>query len=420
MTLLHPCRGSVGRSLRGLRAARVLIRLVPPTAVQVGMPRLSPCCAHSTRVTPAAVSHCLVAALTHSELGVSYDEACDLLEDVPVTTLRDFEQRLCEELGQEVVGSSREVTVFDTRDASLTDNEWLRSIHFNDRLDLVQSCIRVHVSPSTGERVPDHSRPPPSAGRTATHLFALAAAPALHHLLTSSGGVGQVPPRASPTRPLAIVVLGAGGCSVPAFLATALRLPGGRAFEVSAVELSSAVVAAARAHFGIAQLEANGALQLYRACASEHLAQIAATRPGSVDVLLIDLESGLAMEHGLRAPPSFVLDAAFLASISSSLSTDGVVALNCIAPAEGLLHVEAIVTAALGGSARGWWLDTGIKASADQAVLMHRVLLIHRAGVEQGVREQIGISSRTLARTMAKLGLGADGSLTPSFSLRQL
>jgi hypothetical protein len=140
--------------------------------------------------------------------------------------------------------------------------EWLRSMHFNDRLDLVQSCVRVRANPaevagagpgragsssssSSRRRVPDHTRPPPSVGRTATHLHGLAAAPALHHMLSRArhrhSSSSQPPPPLPPPPPLGITVLGAGGCSVPAFLAAALRLPGDQACAVDAVELSSAV-----------------------------------------------------------------------------------------------------------------------------------------------------------------------------------
>lgn len=92
-----------------------------------------PCCCATTTVTTrhratsvpeeeeeaatAAASHCLVAALTHGQLGVSYDEACELLEALPVDALAEFEQELREELGQEIVGSCQEITVFDTATA---------------------------------------------------------------------------------------------------------------------------------------------------------------------------------------------------------------------------------------------------------------------------------------------------------------
>ena len=109
------------------------------------------------------------------------------------------------EAGQEIVASTPELTVLDTAlqpgGSSSSSEEkgeegsgghgWLRSLHFNDRVDLVQSCVYVRPSlnyadgnsvSSSGpwcppaDRVVDHAAPPPAEGDTATHLNALLAA----------------------------------------------------------------------------------------------------------------------------------------------------------------------------------------------------------------------------------------------------
>ena len=84
-------------------------------------------------------SHYLLAGLTHKELGVSYAEACRLLQDVDSSAVLEFEADL-RGGGQEIVASTEELTVLDT---AVAEGLWVRSLHFNDRIDLVQSSVHV-------------------------------------------------------------------------------------------------------------------------------------------------------------------------------------------------------------------------------------------------------------------------------------
>ena len=161
---------------------------------------------------------------------MSYEQACDVLESVDVEMLRDFERELAE-AGQQVVSSCRLLSVLDTLEAlDGEDGCWLRSMHFNQRLDFVQSCVRVRGAADAAprQRQPDHSRAPPSTGSTATHLGGLSSALALHQLLARQCGsaAAAAAPAAEGGDALSVLILGAGGCSVPAHLATSLRLPG--------------------------------------------------------------------------------------------------------------------------------------------------------------------------------------------------
>lgn len=299
-----------------------------------------------TRRRFAHTTHWLIAAATHRQLGMSYEEASDALQHVDASMLDEFAAELAKG-GQQVVASTAQVTVLDSAVAEETSGpsrptrSWLRSLHFNDRLDYVQSCVRVKGAAKF--RAADHSQPPPAHGATATHLHLLLVAVGLHRAIVSHTG-----------RPLAedlrIAVLGAGGCSVPAYLATALRLPGGRRAEIDAVELNKDVVAAARTYFGIQNLEETNdklpnRLRVHTQCA---LAWVKAA-PKSVDVLIVDLESGNSTGDRhlgaceVHAPPLAATDLDFLRDVARLVGSHlrpGVVAFNCIATPEGLIKVQ--------------------------------------------------------------------------------
>jgi hypothetical protein len=251
--------------------------------------------------------HFLVAACTHRELGLDYEAACELLGGLPVAlaqslgcvtytivcdrvesvdldTLKEFECELAESGGQEVVFSCRKISVLDTREQSFTGTDtgaesWVRSIHFNERLDFVQvsgaaipfhlvcaapdgsrayacthsvhcsmessvqSCVRVAGAGGPQQRKPDHSSSPPSTGPVSTHLGGLSSALALYGLLAADGTAedsdGQPDGISAALRGsrwlLRVLMLGAGGCSVPAHIATALTLPGARTTAVAQV-----------------------------------------------------------------------------------------------------------------------------------------------------------------------------------------
>lgn len=278
---------------------------------------------------------------------MSYAEASDALQHVEADLLDDFAAELAAG-GQEVVVSTPQLTVLDSAvpggdcDQPSTTS-WLRSLHFNDRLDYVQSCVRVTGTQTCPpkSRSADHRHCPPASGATATHL----------HLLLTAVGLQRANTEHALEEHLRIAVLGAGGCSVPAYLATALRLPRNRAAEIDAVELNEDVVAAARTYFGIQHLEASDVLpnrlRVHTQCALEW----AKDASGKVDVLIVDLQGkpeadgdhrlGTAEVH---APPLMAMSQDFLHSVVKLVgehpTRPGVVAFNCIATPEGLMNVQ--------------------------------------------------------------------------------
>lgn len=310
----------------------------------------------------AHTSHWLVAAATHRSLGISYEEACQTLCDVPQSMLDEFELEL-EAQGQQVVLSTPRLTVLDTEESGDSGNSWLRSLHFNEKLDFVQSCVRVRGDKDCDPiaRIPDHSAPPPSQGSTATHLKILLAAVGLHQVISQLERTAVYDVH----RPMRLAILGAGGCSVPAHLVTALQLPGAKPAEIHAVEVDTEVVATARECFGIGALEkvaqhpgsatdvrdtdANHApvntLQLHTQCAFAWIK--AATEP--IDVLIVDLHGGddevnrlRARERAVYAPPAAATGAEFLHDVTKVVGRVrcGVVAFNVIATPAGLVEVQ--------------------------------------------------------------------------------
>jgi hypothetical protein len=318
--------------------------------------RCCDCRRSSSTAGPAAgpaATRWLVAAASHRQLGMSYAEACDVLSEVPPSVLDEFAADL-KAGGQEVVASSPRLTVLDS--TTEQPGVYLRSLHFNDRLDYVQSCIRVHGAPGcpAQSRTADHSQPPPAHGATATHLHMLLVAVGLHQVVA----LAEEPKPKREQQPLRVAVLGAGGCSVPGHLATALRLPSRRPAEIHAVELDEEVVAAARDCFGIAALEAADSATASNTDTGAntlrvHGSQCALAWVGEaaepIDVLIVDLQGGAeendgasGHERAVHAPPTAATGAAFLRDVAQvvGLSRPGVVAFNCIATPAGLARIE--------------------------------------------------------------------------------
>ena len=244
----------------------------------------------------------------------------------------------------------------------------------------MQSCVLVRggCGDCPTDRVPDHSSAPPSTGATATHLRRLLNAVGLQRLLLPAGDPDPAP--------LRIVVLGAGGCTVPAHLATALRHPA----AVEAVEISPAVVEAAREWFGISAIP-DETLRVHTSCALEWMR--CAEQP--IDVLLIDLESGVSGASGeIRAPPPEVLAPAFLSRIAALVGRlrPGAVAVNTIASESGLGHVASI----LGGyfaDGQAMVLHDSEETEEEDTEWIHAVVLLALGGVQvSGVAEKLAVA----------------------------
>jgi len=207
----------------------------------------------------------LLAAVTHAEMGLSFSAAYDALGELEPEELQEWEQewrQATHESGaaQKLAFGNRNVSVIDmvsvsgvahavegasaahVNDASrgvVGDREEcadggapvrLRSLHFNDRLDVVQSCVALDSSGA-----PILNRPPPLRGPTATYTQGLALAVAYHSIRHHQENISESVDGTSTRAPYAprITILGAGACVLPAFLHEAVPTATVDAVEVS-------------------------------------------------------------------------------------------------------------------------------------------------------------------------------------------
>jgi spermidine synthase len=143
-----------------------------------------------------------------------------------------------------------------------------------------------------------------------------------------------------------VAVLGAGACTLPAYLHAAFS-------DVAfvAVELSEEVVLIARDHFHVDALEASGRFLLHRGCAFEWAErqseahgfnqaldticiqdghQSHNSRTGKWDVVVVDLQFGPAVCGGLIAPPARALTSESLHLFDSLLAQGGAIVFNSV------------------------------------------------------------------------------------------
>ena len=282
----------------------------------------------------------LMAGLTHGEQGMSFEAAYEVLGEMDAGELAEWEAEWLSETGQRLRFATRDVSVIDS---PADDGTFLRSLHFNERVDVVQTCVAVDAVTDT----PDHSRPPSLDAQSGTYSQGLALAIALH-------GLGAAR-RSDACR---IGVLGAGACGLPAFLHEALPQA-----QVDAVEVSADVCAAARECFGIQTLEGSSRFRLHQACAFEW---VSAAPPASLDVLLVDLEAGEAAlaslwsqldaeqraamggELPLVAPPQRALSPEFVRACRAALAPGGVVGVNALGGSAAIALASASLGATLG------------------------------------------------------------------------
>ena len=121
----------------------------------------------------------LMAGLTHADEGLTFDAAYDLLGGLDPADLHEWEDELFAKTGQRLRFATRDVSVVDTPE----DGVCYRSLHFNDRFDVVQTCVALDAA--TGG--PDHSRPPSLDSQAGTATQGLSLAVALHDLSSSRG-----------------------------------------------------------------------------------------------------------------------------------------------------------------------------------------------------------------------------------------
>ena len=137
-----------------------------------------------------------------------------------------------------------------------------------------------------------------------------------------------------------ICVLGAGGCSVPAFLHHTLPTS-----SVDAVEPCGTVSYVARHMFGVDELERAGRFRLHLASATDYLEAL--QPPAAFDVVIVDIVAAEAAGgvDGVAAPPTQVLSGA--AALAASLADGGVCAINTITSEGGFRSTRRLLRAAL-------------------------------------------------------------------------
>lgn len=93
----------------------------------------------------------LLAGVTHTEMGLSFSQALELLSDVGEDELAEWEQEWRHSSSaaggrQELRYCTPAVSVIDTLFSDKSDGRALRSLHFNDRLDIAQvGTPHVHL-----------------------------------------------------------------------------------------------------------------------------------------------------------------------------------------------------------------------------------------------------------------------------------
>ena len=83
-----------------------------------------------------------MAGLTHADEGLTFEQAYDLLGGLDPADLHEWEEDLFEQTGQRLRFATRDVSVVDTPE----DGACFRSLHFNDRFDVVQTCIALDAA----------------------------------------------------------------------------------------------------------------------------------------------------------------------------------------------------------------------------------------------------------------------------------
>ena len=178
---------------------------------------------------------------------------------------------------------------------------------------------------------PQHHGGTPLAG---THL------PAAYHTAILAGVALAMPAivegaACSGAAPAALVV-GVGGGGLGAHLAGALR------FAVATVDLDPAVLAAARAHFGLQAAEDRLGPALLAVSVGDGVDAVAAAARGSLALCVVDAGGGGGAGHAMSCPPPPFTADAFVASAAAALHPAcGLLAVNCVCRAGG--PVEALV-----------------------------------------------------------------------------
>ena len=235
----------------------------------------------------------------------SFDEAYDILEQIDPEVLYEFEQNVWDENRMKFIHSTRDISVIDMEVSG--EDKAIRSLVFNARPKLIQSSIEIDNVGATGPKV--LGAPPPLVGLTATHLGGLALAVPLWLAALSSNN--EELSLGDTTNKARAIVIGAGGCTIPAVLAKV-------GCNVTAIEPHGDVCDAACRYFGAEDV----GVTLVQGYGEEYLSQDTAT----ADLLIVDAEDGKS------APPQSMQEESFWQEITlPRLSHRAIVAINVIA-----------------------------------------------------------------------------------------
>lgn len=251
----------------------------------------------------------------------TFEEAYDILKQVDPSVLSDFESELWEEHQMKFIHSTKTISVIDSFSATGDEDNKrtiTRSLVFNDRPKLIQSSIEVEYN---NKKNCEHKilwqNPPPLVGLTSTHLGGLALSVPLWRMAVAASAKPNV------------VVVGAGGCTVPSFLG------GAAGCHVTAIEANEEVRQAALKYFGAAE----SGIQLLPGYGEEYFKTLNVEK---IDILIIDAEDG----HS--APPESMKQESFWNDVASTLKNlDSVVAVNVIAHQNERIEFEKLVSDAL-------------------------------------------------------------------------
>mmetsp|Transcript_29125 Transcript_29125/g.84658 ORF Transcript_29125/g.84658 Transcript_29125/m.84658 type:complete len:451 (+) Transcript_29125:132-1484(+) len=274
-------------------------------------------------------SHSTAAATSHEDdeevTWSSFDEAYEILEQIDPEVIYEFEENLWDEDNMKFIHSTRDISVIDMEITG--EDKAIRSLVFNARPKLIQSSIEIDHVGAIGPRM--LGDPPPLIGLTATHLGGLALAVPLWLAINNKA----FPAEDAPDRPRAVVI-GAGGCTIPAVLAKA-------GCDVTAIEPHLDVCDAAKQHFGAE----DAGIELIAGYGEEYLSgdyDSKGADRGAFDLLIIDAEDGKS------APPRSMQEETFwTGSVLPRLSSNAVVAINVIADQNERIELSRIVDKAL-------------------------------------------------------------------------
>jgi len=276
----------------------------------------------------------LLAGSLHEQFEMSFDDAYEVMIQLPNHDITSFVKTFEEEKGMKVVYGTKELVVLDSIANDTKDK--FRSLHFTRRLDLEQSSVALMESGHI-----QHNAPPPGA------LHGLMFALALAQPLTLASGFKEARVSISDC-----LVLGGGGCSIPAFIHSLLGTEywTTQPLRVEAVEVREDVVSIAREYFGIKELEEQGSFILTHADARDIIARV--SREGrSIDILIVDLEDG--SEEGddgdgkIVAPPSWIFN--HLIELTQVIRVGGVLAMNVICAPDRWPVMEKLLTSTFEG-----------------------------------------------------------------------